>query len=132
MTQEGIPMVSFSSAVSLGFQRWSDFSGRSTRAEYWWWWLFAFVVTVLAQIIDMAAGLGGVIYGIVAIVFFVPNLAVLVRRLHDVGKSGWVIFINIIPIVGWVIFFVWIVTESKADNKYGPKSGNEDNPPMEA
>ncbi len=129
-------MVSFSSAVSLGFQRWSDFSGRSTRAEYWWWGLFAFVVGILAQIVDAAAGSAGVIYGIVAIVFLVPNLAVLVRRLHDVGKSGWVIFINIIPIVGWVIFFVWLVTDSKTYNKYGsPRSQNtqnDDNPPTEA
>ena len=49
-------MVSFSSSVSLGFQRWSDFSGRSTRAEFWWWNLFISVVSVLAQFVDLSIG----------------------------------------------------------------------------
>ena len=126
--QEGISMVSFSSAISLGFQRYSEFSGRSTRAEYWWWFLFSFVAGIISQVVDGVIGTGseigfGVVYIVVTLALFIPGLAVCVRRLHDVGKSGWVIFINIIPIVGWVIFFVWLVTDSETDNKYGsPRS----------
>ena len=125
-------MVSFSSAVSLGFQRWSDFSGRSTRAEFWWWNVFISVVSVLAQFVDLSIGETDAVWRAVSIVFFVPNLAVLVRRLHDVGKSGWALFINLIPIVGWLICLKWLLTGSETDNKYGSprsqKTQNDDNP----
>ena len=134
-------MVSFSSAVSLGFQRYFEFSGRSTRAEYWWWQLFSTAAALIAMSVDVgimsASGpLVGVVYNVVALALFIPNLAVLVRRLHDVGKSGWVIFINLIPIVGWVVFLVWLLTGSETDNKYGSprskKSEDDGNPMTEA
>ena len=56
----------------------------------------------------------------VSLALFLPSLAVGVRRLHDIDKSGWWILIGIIPIVGWILIIVWFCTDSKADNKYGP------------
>lgn len=50
----------------------------------------------------------------------VPNLAVGARRLHDIGKSGWLQLIAIIPIIGWIILIVWFATDSEPDNGYGP------------
>ena len=49
-------MISFLGAIKLGFQRYSDFDGRSTRAEYWWWLLFAFLVNIALTLIDMSIG----------------------------------------------------------------------------
>ena len=68
----------------------------------------------------------------IEIVFLVPSLAVTVRRLHDTGKSGWWLLIHLIPVVGWVIFWIWMFTDSQlGPNQWGdnPK-GNNNNAPM--
>ena len=63
----------------------------------------------------------GYLYLIGVIVHFIPSLAVLVRRLHDVGKSGWFYFIFLIPIIGIIWLLVLYCTEGqKQDNKWGP------------
>ena len=73
-----LPMVNFGTAIQLGFQRYFDFSGRSTRAELWWWSLF----TNLVQLIPL-------IGGVIALAALIPSIAVTSRRLHDIGKTGW-------------------------------------------
>ena len=74
--------VNLGQAITLGFQRGFDYSGRSSRPEYWWFALFAAIVTVLAQYLPLA------IFIVLAIGIGVPHLAVGVRRLHDTGRSG--------------------------------------------
>jgi uncharacterized membrane protein YhaH (DUF805 family) len=64
-------------------------------------------------------------YGYINIVYglfvFLPSLAVSVRRMHDVGKSGWMLFINLIPILGWIYYIVLLCRDSEpGDNQYGP------------
>jgi len=69
-----------------------------------------------------------VVSGILVVVFFiysllvlVPGLAVAVRRLHDIGKSGWMLLIGLIPIVGGIILLIWAASDSQpGDNQYGP------------
>ena len=73
-----LPMVNFGTAIQLGFQRYFDFSGRSTRAELWWWSLF----TNLVQLIPL-------IGGVIALAALIPSIAVTSRRLHHIGKTGW-------------------------------------------
>ena len=121
--------MSLSQAVSsVLLNKYATFSGRARRSEYWWWYLFITIVGIIASIIDRAAGLtysdltvgGGWIATITGIVFFIPTLAVSIRRLHDTSKSGWWILIGLIPLIGWLILLWFYVTDSDADNEYGP------------
>jgi uncharacterized membrane protein YhaH (DUF805 family) len=108
----------------LAWKKFADFSGRSTRKEYWMFVLFHCLV-FLALAIDSlsllkAAALAvGVIYGLAALI---PFLAVCVRRLHDSGKSGWLLLIELIPYIGIVILIVLMALDGDSGkNKYGPK-----------
>ena len=73
-----LPAVSFGSAITLGFQNFFNFNGRSRRSEYWWWQLFAILV-----------GFIPILGGFIALVLIIPGISVTARRLHDIGKSGW-------------------------------------------
>ena len=104
------------------FQKYSQFSGRATRAEYWWFYLVTVAVTILASILDMALSIPFVsISTIYFLVSFIPNLSIQVRRLHDVNKSGWYILLNFVIIIGWIWLLILNVLDSTpGDNKYGP------------
>ena len=109
----------------------ANFSGRARRKEYWMFVLVQTIVMIGLMILDSVLGLDfelqgislgyGYLYLIGLIVHFIPSLAVLVRRLHDVGKSGWFYFIFLIPIIGVLWLLVLYCTEGqKQDNKWGP------------
>ena len=115
----------------LAWQRAADFSGRSRRTEYWMFQLFNFLVGVLLGLVALAIGMlvddqtgyKTFAFSICAfgIVSFIPALSVLVRRLHDIGKSGWWYFIAFIPFIGALILFVFTVLDSDPErNEYGP------------
>tara|TARA_B100000787_G_scaffold24748_1_gene16541 strand:- start:529 stop:900 length:372 start_codon:yes stop_codon:yes gene_type:complete len=106
--------------------QYADFNGRARRKEYWMFFLFNMVFAVLASLIDIAAGTAnldsgsGVFQGIYSLAVLIPGLAVGVRRLHDVGKSGWMLLIALIPIIGAIWLLVLMVTDSKeGTNKWG-------------
>ena len=106
--------------------QYSDFSGRARRTEYWMFMLFNMIFACIAIVLDNALGLAdpamgyGVLYGIYALVMLIPGLAVCARRLHDVGKSGWFMFISLIPIIGGIWLLVLICTDGHAEeNKWG-------------
>ena len=110
---------------------YANFSGRARRKEYWMFVLVQSIVMIGLMILDSVLGLDfelqgislgyGYLYLIGLIVHFIPSLAVLVRRLHDVGKSGWFYFIFLIPIIGIIWLLVLYCTEGqKEDNKWGP------------
>ena len=106
-------------------KQYGDFSGRARRKEYWMYVLFnaifAFIAMMLDNILGTAGPTGyGIIYGIYVIAVFIPGLAVAVRRLHDVGKSGWMFLILLIPLIGVIWLTVLLVTDSNpGDNEYG-------------
>jgi uncharacterized membrane protein YhaH (DUF805 family) len=111
-------------------RNYAVFTGRARRSEYWFFFLFniiiAFVLGVLDGVMNLtiaqSTGVLGLIY---ALAVFIPGLAVLVRRLHDTGKSGWWVFIALIPIIGAIVLLVFLVLDSTpGDNQYGvnPKS----------
>ena len=107
-------------------KQYADFSGRARRKEYWMFTLFNIIFAIVAMIIDNVVGtaspeLGyGVFYGLYALAVFIPGLAVAVRRLHDVGKSGWMILIALIPLIGAIWLLVLMVTDSNpGENQYG-------------
>jgi uncharacterized membrane protein YhaH (DUF805 family) len=109
-------------------KKYVDLSGRARRKEYWMFHLFnvifAIAVVILASIFGTASEedlVFRVIYGLFALVTILPTLTATVRRLHDVGKSGWWILISIIPLIGDIWLFVLMVTDSQpGDNQYGP------------
>ena len=106
--------VGFVEAFKLFFLRYADFKGRSRRSEYW---LGCLSVSLLGLVI------GGILddYAwIWTLAILVPNLAISVRRLHDIGRSGWWYLINLVPLAGPIIFLIWACTDSAEDNRWGP------------
>lgn len=119
--------MDFMTAVRTCLSKYVDFSGRARRSEYWYFALFGFLVGIVTSVLDGVLGTdydgatsGGLINTVVSLAFFLPSLAVGVRRLHDTDRSGWWILIGLIPIIGWILLLVWFCTDSKADNQYGP------------
>tara|TARA_B110000116_G_scaffold225281_1_gene205196 strand:- start:241 stop:609 length:369 start_codon:yes stop_codon:yes gene_type:complete len=114
-------VISFIGAIKLGFQRYFDFSGRSTRAEYWWWVLFTFLAAIVLTIVDNILGTnsedggGGLITGLWGLATFIPGLAVTIRRLHDINKSGWWILLALISwlIIPAIVLLIWFIRPSK-------------------
>ncbi|MGE8343176.1 MAG: DUF805 domain-containing protein [Flavobacterium sp.] len=113
------------------FQNYSNFSGRARRSEYWYFRLATavifFVFIALAIIVSVIGGgfLGfPVAIGLIALyslIALIPSLAVTVRRMHDLGKSGWNVLISFIPLVGPIWFLVLLATEGEhGENYYGP------------
>ena len=111
-------------------RQYADFSGRARRKEYWMFCLFFFIFAIVAMILDNVLGLTFNLYGqslgygwlylIFGLAHFLPSLAVCVRRLHDVGRSGWWYFIALIPLVGAILLLIWFCTNSQAgENKWG-------------
>ncbi len=107
-------------------KQYADFSGRARRKEYWMFVLFNMIFAIVAMILDNVLGIAmegigyGPLYGLYALAMLIPGLAVAVRRLHDVGKSGWMILIALIPLIGSIWLLVLMVTDSNAgENQYG-------------
>jgi len=110
--------MSFGEAIRDGFTKYATFSGRSSRSAYWWWILFYVLVIIVASVLDAAISTG-VIAILVWLGFFLPNLAVLVRRLHDTDRTGWWVLIGLIPLIGAIVLIVFACIDSGPPNKYG-------------
>ena len=107
-------------------QNYATFSGRARRSEYWYFILFNFLFAGVAIIFDHVfritfEGLAyGPIYCLYGLAVFIPGLAVLIRRLHDVGKSGWFLLIVLIPLIGAIWIIVLMATDGNiGENQYG-------------
>ena len=109
--------MSFTQAISDGFGKYVEFSGRSSRSDYWFWALFAFIVAVVTYAIGLAIGTQ-LLYIIAALAIALPGIAVAVRRLHDTGRSGWWLLLSIIPFGGFVVLF-FMVQPSDGPNAFG-------------
>lgn len=107
-------------------KNYAGFSGRARRKEYWMFVLFNIIFVAVAVILDNLLGTAieetgfGLFYFLYLLAVLIPSLAVAVRRLHDVGKSGWMILIGLIPIIGGIWLLVLYVTDSQpGENQYG-------------
>jgi len=108
-------------------KKYAVFSGRARRKEYWFFVLFNAIFAIAAMILDNILGLAiedvgyGPFYILYALATIVPGVAVSVRRLHDIGKSGWYILLAFIPCVGAIILLIFDLTPGDTgDNEYGP------------
>jgi len=129
--------MTFGQAIANGFKNYVTWKGRATRAEYWWWALFTFIVTLPFSIIDnvssrealQAAVESGdqraalvAVFGptffilmLVSLVLFLPSLAVTIRRLHDIDRSGGWFWIVLVPIAGSIVLLVFALLPSTPD-----------------
>jgi uncharacterized membrane protein YhaH (DUF805 family) len=108
------------------WKKFGDFSGRARRREYWMFTLVSTIVSLGLLLIDVFAGfinkeIGiSLLYGIYTLAVFIPAIAVTSRRLHDTNHSGWTILLMLIPLIGPIILFVWMVRDSDpGKNMYG-------------
>jgi uncharacterized membrane protein YhaH (DUF805 family) len=111
----------------MGMKNFLQFGGRSRRSEYWYFALFYILILFVLAFIDVSFGWVrngsgiGPLSGLFALIVFLPNLALSIRRLHDTGRSGWWILIGFVPIVGVIALIVLYATEGEAGtNAYGP------------
>ena len=106
-------------------KNYAVFSGRARRKEYWMYMLFYTIFAIVAIILDFIIGTAGnawfgLFYCLYYLAVLIPSLAVSVRRLHDIGKSGWFLFISLIPIIGSIWLLVLMCTDGTAgENEYG-------------
>ena len=130
--------MNFTAAIRSFWSRFADFKGRSRRSEYWYAQLFLVATNLAVAGIDLAlmdgdldrfiANGGGGIVGLIWIfATIVPALAVLIRRLHDTGRTGWWALVGLVPFVGAIVLLVFTVSDSSnEENKYGtsPKASS--------
>ena len=113
--------------------RYSDFKGRATRSEYWYFILFYVIIAIILLIIDIAlinpmigltgdaASQGSVLTFIFTFGMLPAQIGLVVRRLHDIGKTGWWYFLIFIPIIGALVLLYFFVQDSQpGTNMYGP------------
>lgn len=96
-------------------KKYIDFQGVDTRPQYWYFILFHFIFCVFLGIIDSILGFDLFVY-LYGLVLFIPSIATAVRRLHDIGKSGWWLLITLIPIIGYIWLIVLLLKKSKTEN----------------
>ena len=110
--------MNFFDAIKSGFSGYFDFRGRSSRSEYWWFLLFFMVVSFVVPLLDSTQS--GLISILAVLGLYIPVLAVQVRRLHDINRSGWWILISFVPIVGAILLLVWHCSKgTQGDNRFG-------------
>lgn len=112
--------MNFGEAIKAGFSNYVNFSGRACRSELWWWALFVAIVALGTFILDTVTGVP-LTYPIWLLATLLPNLALQIRRLHDLDKSGWFWLLNFIPLIGAIILLVWYCTKgTEGANRFGP------------
>ena len=100
--------MNFQTAIRSGFQNYTNFKGRASRAEYWWWALFTVILSILlSSISDSIGNLG-------SLVTLLPSIAVAIRRVHDVDRAGWFI---LVPIYNLVLV---LRRGDSGENRFGP------------
>ena len=103
-----LPVASFKEAVKVCFKKYFSGHGRANRVEYWMWWLFVLIATAFV-----------VVGWLMIPVLIIPTISVTIRRLHDIGKSGWWILLSCIPIANIYLIYLLAQRGEKMDNRYG-------------
>lgn len=127
--------MGFGEAIRVCFNKYVTFSGRARRSEYWWWVLFTVIGQAVLGVADQmifgwqsmtvgdaeVAVNAGPLAGVFSLVILLPGISVMVRRLHDTGRSGWWFWIVLIPLIGWIFLLYWMIKAGDAgNNAYGP------------
>lgn len=121
---KGVDM-NFTEAIASAFQNYFNFQTRSRRSEYWYFTLFVVLVSFATALADLlmlgfAADEVGPLNGIFSLVTIIPSLAVSVRRLHDIDRSGLFLLLALIPIIGWIVLIYWACQPgTSGHNRFG-------------
>ncbi|WP_431279607.1 DUF805 domain-containing protein [Leifsonia poae] len=126
--------ASFGDAVRRFFRKYTDFTGRASRSEFWWWWLLSVLIAVVFEILLLTLGnVGGVTtsdgtralgpiswillvaYLIWVVVIVTPSIALIWRRLHDANLAGPFFFLGFIPVIGGILLLVFYLLPSKPE-----------------
>jgi uncharacterized membrane protein YhaH (DUF805 family) len=115
--------MQFPEAIRSGFRNYVNFSGRAARSEYWYWVLFAVLVAIVSGILDTGIfpfAEQRPIGAATSVILFLPGLAVAVRRLHDIDRTGWWVLIALTGI-GIILLIVWFCLKGTlGSNRFGP------------
>lgn len=118
--------MNFFEAISSGFRNFFNFSGRAIRSEYWYWTLFAAIVSIVINLLDLIfspgdqLGIFSALNGLVSLGLFIPGLSVSVRRLHDIDRTGWWLLLCI-TIIGFFVLLYWaFLRGTPGPNRFGP------------
>ena len=94
--------------------KYVDFDGRASRPEFWWFFLFQFITVIVLSVVLSILGT------IASLALLLPGLAAAVRRLHDIGKSGWWLLIGFVPLIGLLVLIYFMVQGSQSEsNNWG-------------
>ena len=114
-------------SIAIPFEKWRDFSGRAGRTEFWSFFLFCLIGELPLIALDVTLDLYfpavkcGFFSGLFLLATLLPLVAVTTRRLHDIGKSGWLQLIIIVPFIGAVALLTfWLRASQPKPNAYGP------------
>jgi uncharacterized membrane protein YhaH (DUF805 family) len=117
-------VMGFGESISTVFRNYVNFEGRAPRSEFWYWVLFYILAAIVASIIDYAIASGATVRPLTTLLglaCFLPYLAVDIRRLHDIDRSGWWLLIVLIPLVGGIVLLVWFcMAGTGGPNRFGP------------
>lgn len=112
----------------MALKKYAEFNGRSRRQEYWMFLLFNMIFAMVVMALDNVLGIAmesigyGPLYGLYTLAMFIPGLSVGVRRLHDIEKSGWMMLIALIPLIG----AIWLIVLFAKNGTVGPNQYGED------
>jgi len=113
-------------------KKYAIFQGRARRKEYWFFVLFNVIISIGLTIVDVMIGTFNAETGIAylstlySLAVLIPSIAVSVRRLHDTDRTGWWLFIALIPLIGLIVLLVFMFLDSQpGDNKYGANPKGE-------
>lgn len=100
-------------------KKYAVFDGRSTRKEYWLFVLLYIILIIVFNVLDVLLS-SSIFVVLVPLALLIPQLAVIVRRLHDINCSGWWILLALVPILGSIILFVMMLIDgTKGKNRFG-------------
>lgn len=112
--------MNFSTAVKTCFSKYFNWNGRALRSEYWYFYLFLIIGALVLGFIDGLIGANFILVSIFYLAMILPMFMVTIRRLHDVGKSGWWMLISLIPLVSLILLYWLIIEGDQGDNQFGP------------
>lgn len=107
-------------------RQYAVFTGRARRKEYWFFVLFNIIIFFILSLIDQTLGLRGFVAGLGLLsslywlAVIIPSIAVAIRRLHDIGRTGWWLLLVLIPVIGPIVLLIFALLDSQpGPNQYG-------------
>lgn len=114
--------------MMIPLKRYTQFSGRASRSEFWWFQLFIVIVSIPLYVLGFIAGYTGSqtlalastgLSAVMWLALIVPLIAVTVRRLHDTDRSGWWYLLMLVPFAGLVVLVFMLLPGTAGDNRFG-------------